>query len=178
MPIREDLRRNFLNPPKGGNGVGMPTINRMAPVLVPQEGGGGVPAGGGDSLGAQASMRKLSSFEHLTGPQAQTSLRASLEAGEASARGNIMRSARVGQTELRNLVRGNTPSQSREDDPQGPDHYDFEQASEGTPYAGSGMDGGRLGKNPTLQLEPSTEPINAYRSDGKRPLTTKQTTRR
>jgi hypothetical protein len=185
----KDLRRVFLNPPKGGNEVGVQTESSMAPFPGPM-GAESCPIGaydGGKSLQAQREERELArmspdqKYERMgrqweererrkanpSGPDSQTSIRESFEKGEQAARNNVVQSGRVGQPEFRNYDRGRIPVQTT-DDPSAIGAYDYSSVRVGSSHGtfGSHEQGGQGTEKATRpELRPNTR--MPYRSDGK-----------
>lgn len=176
MANEKDINRLFRNPPKGGNGAGVPTQNPMSPnPRTGIENRGGFFGGGGSNIKQQREEREMSGLsEHEkmkrqmdkwnepppppTGIAAQTSLRDSFEAGEQSSRNHIQQSGRVNQPEMRNFQRNHLVPQEA-DDPSAQSWYDFEAAQAGTPAGASAS-----GPMPKPTLNP---PTPAGRADGK-----------
>jgi len=179
MANEKDLNRFFRNPPKGGNGAGVPTQNPMSPNPRPSiENRGGFYGGGGSSVKEKREEREnagLSEHEKMqrqmskwnepppppTGPAAQTSLRESFEAGEMSSRGRITGSARVQQGEMRNFQRGTLVPQEP-GDPSGTNWFDHESTQSQNPAGDAPVQA-----KPEMVLNPDTNSSSGMRTDGK-----------
>lgn len=150
MSILSKIRSAFFNPPTSGAGQGGPAMipNSMGPMPRTPTKAVGYNSEYGEGLREQRMYRlgQLGSEEAYdeafrenavinpsSGPQAQTSLRASFEAGEMTARTGTLHSSRVGQTEFRNYDRGRIEAQPV-GDPSGVTYYDVESASSGDPH--------------------------------------------
>lgn len=191
--MKEELRKAFQNPPKGGNEVGVPTAGSMSPLPSQLQTEGGpfacsVPLGGGEGIEKRRRERELlrmtpeermkAQEEHWmeksrraaapSGPDQQTSLRESFEKGELSARVNAEHSGVVGQQEVRNYGRGYVGARTAAEPGAPPMFYDKEQ-DDIDPHAlatgGKRPDPGVI-KRVTPELRP-TLPNPERRSDGK-----------
>ena len=185
--MAKDLGKFFRNPPKGGNERGVATHNPMSPDPKPLEQvtrgasyyGGGVPLKRQRELREVAKMTPEERSEHYmnqymtdqhrpgSGPNAQTSLRTSFEAGEDAARDQKLHSSRSDQPEMRNFDRGRIATQTPSD-PSAVSFYDYESEVSGS--SGRVTDGFPAGPNvvaqkPTPVINPDT--TTDYRTDGK-----------
>ena len=168
-----DLKKNFENPPKGGNGRGVPTFNSMSSVPRPRASMDAVYQGDGktqgsvvDGGGATIPQQRAEGMK-MTGPGAQTTLRTSFEAGEAASRFNATQAGIVGQPEMRNFTRGGLHTQEA-GDPSATGFYDYEQGGQGlNGRVGDGASAGPAtpAQKPTPQINPDT--TTDVRSDGK-----------
>ena len=170
--ISSYLRDQFLNPPKGGNGAGVPTHDFMsdsAGVLTAKSNLGGFARDSdvavnhaGTSLAERSGDSEDPNPTGATGPNAQENLRASLEAGEAAARYNVLHSGRTGQVEMRNYKKGSGPTLELEE-AKNPG-YALSLGSTGT-ITGMKRESGPLGAKPVPVLNPNTASPAKRRDD-------------
>lgn len=135
------LRRNFHNPPKGGNEVGVPTAASMSP-LPPVMGSGPTDKG------------------------AQKPLHQTMQDGINAARIQAVQSGRVNQPEFRNYDRGNIPYETNVD-PTRLQWYDYESSM--VPPGGRISEGMKADPKPGGIPKPTLRPDTSMpaRSDGK-----------
>lgn len=136
---RQRLLDAFRNPPKGGNREGAKARNQD---LAPQMGSNGEIADGSTHT-----------------------LREVFNAGTRAARANVLRSGRVGETDLRNFDRGRVLPQPMQPG-ETADTYDYESASDGRARVNPNQ---RAPEQGAVRVEPTLNPPNggSRRGDGR-----------
>jgi hypothetical protein len=121
----DQIKRTFYNPPQGGNGRGVPTMNPMASFT----GGPTVqaePTGPSPGRAAYVGSTRAPQMSPMPGPGATNpTLRGDLEVGIASARLGIVEARHAGARDMRNFDPGAKPAQTTRD-PSPTSAYDYE----------------------------------------------------
>jgi hypothetical protein len=150
------LRKVFYNPPQGGNGRGVPTINPMA-SFTPTGSVQQNPSGPSPGYREYQGSTRFAVGPPLPGPSATNPLlRGDFGSGVSSARLSIVEARHAGAQDMRNFSPGSRPAQATPD-PSPVSAYDYEVLQNNRPQAPR--------QRVTPVLEPDTRA--SYQTNGK-----------